>query len=138
MAEKKTPSKLTCFNNKLSPVESWSVIVLFSVFSKGLARISAIQISTCVCKKLFHVYLKNMSYKKRKIMLSFIQSPPCLSHYCNTFTKNNELIKWKWCVPSTIGQIKRNTFYFKCSLKCLHRLNSMVFAHLTCQNLHGN
>lgn len=69
--QQRDPGKLTCFSNKLSPVESWSVIVLFSVFSKGLARISAIQISTCVCKKLFHVYLKNMSYKKEKRFLLF-------------------------------------------------------------------
>lgn len=56
-------TQLTCFNKRLSPVESWSVIVPFSVLSRGLARINAIQISTWVCKKLFHVYLKNMSWK---------------------------------------------------------------------------
>lgn len=44
-------------------MESWSVIVPFSGLSRGLARINAIQISTWVCKKLFHVYLKNMSWK---------------------------------------------------------------------------
>lgn len=61
----KSPKKtqLTCFSKRLSPVESWSVMVPFSVLSRGLARINAIQISTWVCKKLFHVYLKNMSWK---------------------------------------------------------------------------
>lgn len=65
-------TQLTCFNKRLSPVESWSVIVPFSVLSRGLARINAIQISTWVCKKLFHVYLKNMSWKTNSI--GFLQT----------------------------------------------------------------
>lgn len=74
--------QLTCFSKRLPPVESWSVIVPFSVLSRGLARIKAIQISTWVCKKLFHVYLKNMSYKTnstRFIQRSSHETQPIVS-----------------------------------------------------------
>lgn len=79
---------LTCFNNKLSPAESWSVMVPFSAFSNGLARMRAIQISTCVCRKLFHVYLKNMSYKRKVQSLQ-------LAQYWSHHFKHSQSSNWR-------------------------------------------
>lgn len=66
--------KLTCLIRMFSLMGSWSFSVLISgdsLWVEGIAKIIAVQISTCVCRKLFHKYLKYMSFRQKRQIIYF-------------------------------------------------------------------